>query len=121
MTKMMKTTINSFNVKWNEEDQCFIASTEDNDLIGCGDSLIEAVQHLQNHLKDESETPRKKAGRPKKFKQKIGPEVLEETIEKLAFLKESFPSFESQGDIIDEAVSFLYQSVSRVQNKIHSK
>ena len=117
----MKTMINSFSVKWDEEDQCFVATTEDSDLIGCGDSAIEADQHLQNHLKDESETPRKKAGRPKKFKQKIGPEVSEETMEKLAFLKESFPSFESQGDIIDEAVSFLYQSVSRVQNKIHSR
>jgi hypothetical protein len=114
----MKTILNSFNIKWDEEDQCFIASTENSDLIGCGDSAIEAIQHLQNHLKDENETPRKKAGRPKKFKQKIGPEVSEETVEKLIFLKKSFPSFESQGDIIDEAVSSLYQSISRIQNKI---
>lgn len=121
MIKMTKTILNSFNINWNEEDQCFIASTEDSDLIGCGDSAVEAVQHLQNHLKDENETPRKKAGRPPKFKQKIGPEVAQETIEKLAFLKESFPSFESQGDIIDEAVNSLYQSISRVHNKIHSK
>jgi len=115
---MKKTMLNSFNVKWNEEDQCFVASTEGSDLIGCGDSVVEAVQHLQNHLKDDSETPRKKAGRPKKFKQRIGPEVSEETIQKLAFLKESFPGFESQGHIIDEAVSLLYQSFSSVQSKI---
>ena len=114
----MKTTINSFNVKWNEEDQCFIASTEDNDLIGCGDSAIEAVQHLQNHLKDESETPRKKVGRPKKA---AAEPKVKKPVEKLAFLKESFPSFESQGDIIDEAVSILYQSISRVQNKKPAK
>jgi hypothetical protein len=118
---MMKQSLKNYNVHWNEEDQCFIASAENSDLIGCGHSSAEALQHLENHLKDELETPRKTAGRPKKFKQKIGPEVSEETIEKLAFLRESFPAFESQGDIIDEAISYFYQSVSRMQNKLISK
>jgi hypothetical protein len=54
---------NKINVKWDKKDQCFIATTENSDLIGCGDSAIEAVQNLQNHLKDEDETPHKKAVR----------------------------------------------------------
>jgi hypothetical protein len=56
----MKVTPHNFNVQWNEEDQCFIATTEGTDLIGCGDSAVEAIGHLQNHLQDEKETPRKR-------------------------------------------------------------
>ncbi|MDX1919447.1 MAG: hypothetical protein SFU25_01790 [Candidatus Caenarcaniphilales bacterium] len=112
----------SFEIHWNEEDECFIASTEDSDLIGCGDTEEEAIIHLKNHLSDESETPRKKPGRPAKHKQKIGPEVKEETIEKIALIKETFSAdFESQGDVIDESVKFYYQWISKVQNKFQNK
>lgn len=47
---------------WSEEDECFVASVtdSDSDIIGCGDTEDEARRHLENHLKDECLTPRKK-------------------------------------------------------------
>lgn len=46
-------------VTWSVEDDCFIATAEGTDLIGCGDTEAEAEMHLRNHLLDEKETPRK--------------------------------------------------------------
>lgn len=51
---------NKIKVHWNHEDECFVAITEESDLIGCGDTKEEAIKHLKNHLLDEEETPRKR-------------------------------------------------------------
>lgn len=82
----------SFQIHWNEEDESFVAQSNSSDLIGCGDTEEEAITHLKNHLRDESETPCKMPGRPAKYKQKIGPEFTEETLEKIALIKDTFSS-----------------------------
>ncbi len=48
------------NVDWSEEDECYVATIANSDLIGCGDTPEEAEAHLKNHIMDEMETPRKK-------------------------------------------------------------
>jgi hypothetical protein len=65
MKKNMKMIIRNLNkklktkiiIEWNCDYRCYVAKTKNNNLIGCGDSPIEALQHLVNHIKDEEETP----------------------------------------------------------------
>jgi len=105
-----------YKVIWDEESECFVASISSSDIIGCGDSEEEALLHLKNHLADEADKPRKRPGRPKKFKQKIAPEVTEETLQKIALLKEIFGgSLNSQGDVIDESIRIFYDFASKIK------
>ncbi|MDJ0625314.1 MAG: hypothetical protein QNJ31_02980 [Candidatus Caenarcaniphilales bacterium] len=43
--------------------------------------------------------------------------MAEETIEKLGILKESFNTFQSQGDVIDQGTSLLYRLASVLQHE----